>query len=90
MILKPAVLECAGCGKIFIGYERDVMPKGGPRCLKCAAREAWDVVVDALGSGKRGASASRGPRGAAKTAGRGAAGKKKAAGKGRGGKGGRR
>jgi hypothetical protein len=53
MITKPAVLECTRCGKIFIGYDRDVRPKGWPRCLKCSAREAWGALTGVVGGEKR-------------------------------------
>jgi hypothetical protein len=52
MILKPAVLECTRCGKIFIGYDRDDRPKGWPRCLKCTAREAWITLTDVVAKKK--------------------------------------
>jgi hypothetical protein len=52
MITKPAVLECTRCGKIFIGYDRDVRPKGWPRCLKCSAREAWATLTGVVGGEK--------------------------------------
>lgn len=58
MITKPAVLECTRCGKIFIGYDRDVRPKGWPKCLKCSARESWDALAGAVG-GERSGAASR-------------------------------
>lgn len=55
MITKPAVLECTRCGKIFIGYDRDVRPKGWPRCLKCSTSEAWATLTGVVGGEKRSA-----------------------------------
>jgi hypothetical protein len=48
MITKPAVLECTRCGKIFIGWKTDVRPKRAPTCLRCKAREAWDVLASTV------------------------------------------
>lgn len=53
MISKPAVLECTRCGKIFIGWETGVRPKGGPMCLRCQARRAWDVLASTVSPKKR-------------------------------------
>lgn len=64
MITKPAVLECTRCGKIFIGYDQDVRPKGWPRCLKCSARSAWEKLTTVVGAKKRSAPRAR-KRGAA-------------------------
>lgn len=52
MITKQAILECTRCGKIFIGWERDVPPKGGPTCLKCQTRQAWNVLSSTVEAGK--------------------------------------
>lgn len=59
MITKPAVLECTRCGKIFIGYDQDVRPKGWPRCLKCSAREAWATLSGVVGGEKSRAGGAR-------------------------------
>jgi hypothetical protein len=59
MIAKPAVLECTRCGKIFIGWETDVRPKRGPTCLRCQAREAWDVLASTVAPKKRRAGGKR-------------------------------
>jgi hypothetical protein len=48
MIAKPAMLECKRCGKIFIGWKTDPPPKGGPACLKCKARRAWEDLTSAI------------------------------------------
>lgn len=62
MITKQAILECTRCGKIFIGWERDAPPKGGPTCLKCQTRQAWNVLSSTVEAGKgRGAGAARKP-----------------------------
>ena len=66
MITKPAVLECKRCGKIFIGYDRDVRPKGWPRCLKCSAREAWATLAGVVGAEKSSAPRPRKRRPAAR------------------------
>lgn len=68
MITKPAVLECTRCGKIFIGYDRDVRPKGWPTCLKCSAREAWATLTGVVGAEKSSARRRRTRRPAARTA----------------------
>lgn len=59
MIAKPAMLECSRCGKIFIGWATDVRPKGGPTCLRCQARQAWDVLASTVAPGKRRAGGGR-------------------------------
>jgi hypothetical protein len=58
MITKPAVLECTGCGKVFIGYDRDPRPRGWPRCLKCSAIESWNTLAGVVG-GERGSASRR-------------------------------
>lgn len=62
MIAKPAMLECKRCGKIFIGWETDAPPKGGPTCLKCRTRRAWEELTSAIEPKKRrGAARKRTP-----------------------------
>lgn len=48
MLTKPAILECTRCGKIFIGWQSDARPKRPPVCLKCQAREAWQLLSGAV------------------------------------------
>ncbi len=67
MITKPAVLECTRCGKIFIGYDRDVRPKGWPTCLKCSAREAWATLTRVVDAEKTSAPRRRKRRAVART-----------------------
>lgn len=59
MIAKPAVLECTRCGKIFIGWKTDAAPKRGPTCLRCQARQAWNLLTSAAPPKKRGAGGKR-------------------------------
>lgn len=68
MITKPAVLECKGCGKVFIGFDRDPRPKGWPRCLKCSARQAWDTLAGVVAGGEARAAGGRKRRPAARAA----------------------
>lgn len=65
--MKPAILECARCGKVFIGWETDRRPERKPTCLKCKARRAWDDLTHASeasegGGARRRAAKQRGAR----------------------------
>lgn len=59
MIAKPAMLECTRCGRIFIGWQTDGRPQGGPTCLRCQTRQAWEVLTRTVAPKKRGAGGKR-------------------------------